>query len=93
LRNPEDVGPYATHLFYAVSPPVRTNATGDLRSAVFWSGQTPGPGARQQLVYLTGTTWELPAEHRGRVASTLELKADTGGAVPLVFAITVEPFK
>jgi hypothetical protein len=90
LRNPEDVGPHSTHDFYAVSSSVRTNATGELRSAIFWSSLAPSPGGRKKPVYLTGTSWELPAEHRGEVVKTLELRAGTADSVPLVFAVTVE---
>jgi len=90
LRNPEEASPYSAHVFYQVSPLVRMNGARGLDSKTVWAGSAPDTAGRREPVFLTRTTWVLPAEHRGKIVETLRLQALPADAALLIFAITVE---
>jgi hypothetical protein len=90
LLNPEDLPPFTSNRFHEVSPLSRTNISSALRRQMVWSGCIPGPARKQDFLYLTRTTWELPASYRGEVVESIELRAGPADSAPLVFAITVE---
>jgi WD40 repeat protein/serine/threonine protein kinase len=90
LRNPEEASPYSAHAFYQVSPLVRMNEASGLDSKTVWAGSAPDTAGRREPVFLTRTTWVLPAEHRGKIVETLRLQALPADAALLIFAITVE---
>jgi len=90
LQNPEDVRPYTYDRHHEVEAAPRPNAPPGVTAALAWSGSARGPGKRNEPVYLTRTTWELPASHQGEVIQSIEVRAGPAASAPLVFAITVE---
>ena len=90
LSNPEHVRPYSAHQFHALAPDPPTNAPPGLRSRLAWAGSSPGPEERPMDLFLTRTTWELPASQRGQIIASLKLQGGQAGSAPLIFAITVE---
>ncbi len=90
LQNPEDVPPYSWDDLLAVSPLTREGFSPGLRCALVWSGCAPAVGRQKEILFLTKTTWELPARPGGPSIKTLELRAEPARSVPLIFAITVE---
>jgi len=90
LVNPQDLPPYQPTEFSWVSKRASTNASAGLSRALAWAGCTPDLARRDQAVFLTRTTWALPAARSGEIVATLEFQAGPSSSAPLVFAITVE---
>ena len=83
LLNPDDLPPYSAHGFY-------TNSLPELKSSLVWSGTALGPQASREVLYLTRTTWELPAAQRSEIVDSLELRAGPAESAPLILAISLE---
>ena len=90
LRNPEELPPYSSDRFHEVWAPSRTKVEREVQSEPAWAGYASGPARQKEMLYLTHTTWTLPAAHRGEVVESIELRAGPGQSAPLVFAITIE---
>jgi len=90
LHNPEDLPPYVGSFFYTLSKPAWAGISSNLHCATVWSGCFPGPARQKECLYLTRTTWDLPANQGQDIVQTLTLRAGEGASSPLVFAITVE---
>jgi hypothetical protein len=90
LQAPDDVPPYWANPFHAVSGPVWLGTSPELTCTLAWSGCTPKPGRHKEPLFLTRTTWQLPASHQGEIVKTIELQASSADYAPLVFAITAE---
>jgi WD40 repeat protein/serine/threonine protein kinase len=90
MLNPGDVPSFSFDVFHEVSPISRTNVALGLRATLVWCGFSSGPGTRKEPMYLTRTTWELPASRQGEVVESIELEAGPADSALLIFAITVE---
>jgi hypothetical protein len=90
LLSPVDLPPYRTTPFLRDTIVGSRTSSPDLSSSLAWAGTNPEVEARNETLFLTRTTWDLPEIHRGKTVRSLELRAGQAEAIPLVFAITVE---
>ena len=90
ILNPEGLSPYSSGLFLVNSSLTKSFTSGSLTRTFAWAGTNAEVESRNQTLFLTRTTWELPEIHRGKIVESLELQAGPSGPVPLIFAITVE---
>ena len=90
LRTPDDVRPYSAHRFNEVSGTIRANTLSNPRSELAWCGYGAHTSTGNSFVYLTRTTWNLPAEHRGETVKTIEVERRSARSAPLILGITVE---
>jgi len=88
--NPDDVPPYDDARFFESVGMAWAGTAPGLRSALAWTAASPNPAFPRPLLYLTRTTWDLPAEHQHRTVRSLALQASSNAATLLVFAITAE---
>jgi len=87
---PSDLLPYHTAPFHSRFSGSDVESSPELHTAVAWAGTNAEMESRNETLYLTRTTWELPESHQGKIIESLELQASPSGPVPLIFAITVE---
>jgi WD40 repeat protein len=90
LRTPDDVRPYSAHRFNEVSETTPANTSSNPRSDLAWCGYGVHTSTGNVLVYLTRTTWNLPAERRGETIKTIEVQRRSANSAPLILGITVE---
>jgi len=90
LINPEDLPPCSAAFYQVASQATTTFARSPLSRTTAWAGTNADLEQRNETLFLTRTTWELPENLREKIVEGLELWAGEAEGVPLVFAITVE---
>jgi hypothetical protein len=90
LQNPDDLPPYTPDRFHEVSECSRTNLMLHLRSELTCPPPTPGQQPEQAPVFLTRSSWDLPAALAEAIPRWLELEPGPAKSAPLVLAITLE---
>lgn len=90
LQNPDDLPPYTPDRFHEVSECSRTNLMLHLRSELACPPPPHGQHSDHGPVFLTRSSWDLPAAFAEDLPRWLELEPGPATSAPLVLAITLE---
>jgi hypothetical protein len=90
VSKPADLTPYRTQPFHRTYPSPDAWSSPGLNSTLAWAGTNPDVASRDETLFVSRTTWELPEARHNQIAKGLEMRAGSSGCQPLVFAITVE---